>query len=149
MTDIIKQLNDELDTPTKKVDNRRKNKVDSIKPLSKISFNYPNIIKECLDNQIDVKVSIRGYYIGGFYGLNKGTPNEGYLFLQETIDPGKTIGIDHKNGQHLIESLKDLATLNGFVWAHFLKQDAEHNRPDDKWFSFLLKFGAVSISPTK
>lgn len=128
----------------------RKNKEDPLagldileKPVRKL----PKVIEEVLKNNIEVRLTSNGYYVDGFYGLGADKGQLGFAFAQETSEPDTLVFYDNKNAKHVIRNFEDLVKFNNHVWGAFFKLSEDYKKPDLKWFSFLLQYGVLSITP--
>jgi hypothetical protein len=94
--------------------------------------NLPAIIKELIENNIEVILTKEGYKIGGFY--KSGTilllPQEGDVF----------IAVDRYGEKDDIDDLERLVGLN-FSW--WIKQ--HQTNPDPNWLPLLEKFNYVKV----
>lgn len=106
----------------------------------------PSLVKEILDKNIKVILTKNGYYLSGFYGLNK-DKESGYIFFQETNEPESLVFYDAKNTKHIVRSFKDVVNLNAIVWGYFFKISEDYKKPDQEWFPYMLEYGVLNITP--
>lgn len=106
----------------------------------------PALVLELLNKNMTVQVTNNGYYLSGFYGLNKEN-GVGYIFFQETSDPELLAFYDSKNNKHPVRTFEDLVTLNATIWGQFFKISAEYKKPDSTWFPYMLEYGVINITP--
>jgi len=109
----------------------------------------PSLINELLEKNFSIILSKNGYYVSGFYGLNKDTDIAGYAFGQETNDSGVIVFFDSKGHKHIIKSFEDLVKFNSQVWGVFYKVAEKYKKPDAQWFGDMLEMGALNITPGK
>lgn len=131
----------------KKVKKAKEDIFANITILTQPARKIPKVIEEALKNNIPVTLSKEGYYVGGFYGLNADTSNEGFAFANETSEPDTLVFYDSKNHRHLVKNFDDLIKFNHHVWHLFHKSD-EYKKPHILWFGFLLQNDLLNITPS-
>lgn len=124
-----------------------KNDLSNIKIIDKPIRNLPQLIEELLSKKFDVLLSINGYYVSGFYGLNKDIGKDGYIYCQETNELNSLIFYDAKGHKHLIKSFEDLVKLNSLIWGSFFKISEDYKKPNILWFNYMLELDVLNITP--
>lgn len=108
----------------------------------------PNLIKELLDKNFTLSLSKTGYYLHGFYGMNKSAENQsGSIFFQETSDPTLLAFYDHKGNKHPVRSFEDIVSLNATIWGVYYKLSPDYKKPDTMWFPYMIEYGVLNIAP--
>lgn len=105
----------------------------------------PNLIEELLVKGFPVHLSSKGYYIGGFYGLEV-DGKKGFAFAADSSQANTLVLYDQKGSANLIKSFEDLVKFNRNIWAVYWKQD-DFKKPDMAWFPYLMEYNLLSMSP--
>lgn len=132
-------------TETEKVTKKKKEEV-AFTLLDKPSRILPSIIEEILEKNIPVRLTKKGYLVGGFYGLGD-SENKGFATAQETTKDNTLVFFDNKGREHVIQSFEDLVKFHNFIWGVFFKVSEDYKKPDIMWFQYMLQYGVVSITP--
>lgn len=155
MSDIQDNTNTQQNYESNSYESEEKKKNKKVKEdifnnitiLNEPKRNIPKVIEAALENGIPVTLSKNGYFVGGFYGLNHDNQHQGFAFAQETSEPNALVFYDSKNHRHLIKTFEDLVKFHNHVWGLFYKVSDEYKKPDMLWFSFMLQYGVLSITP--
>jgi hypothetical protein len=131
----------------KKEKAKKKDDLGGLEVLQFPNRTLPAIIEELLEKDFPVRLAKDGYYVGGFYGLNAETGNKGFAFGQDTSEANTLVFYDSKNHKHVIKSFEDLVKFHNHVWGLFYKTAKEYQKPDTSWFSYMLEYGVLSITP--
>lgn len=137
--------NKENQDPIKK-QKKRENDLNGLTINETPNRSLPNLVKELLDRNIHVILTKNGYYVSGFYGLNRNKEN-GYIFFQETSDPEALVFFDAKNTKHIVRSFRDIVSLNATVWGYYFRIADEFKKPDSEWFPYMIEYGVLNITP--
>ena len=129
-------------TPKKK----KEDPLNGVTVLEQPSRKLPQLVEELLEKNIPVRLTKKGYLVGGFYGLGDGD-NKGFASLQETNKENTLVFFDNKGREHVVESFEDLVKFNNFVWGVFFKLSEDYKKPDFLWFQYMLQYGVLSITP--
>lgn len=105
----------------------------------------PNLIEDLLIKGFEVHLSPKGYYVGGFYGLEV-DGKKGFAFASDSSLAHALVFYDNKGTPNLIKSFEDLVKFNRNIWAVYWKQD-EYKKPDMGWFPHLMEHNLLSLSP--
>lgn len=130
---------------TEKVAKKKKEEV-SFTLLDKPSRILPSLVEELLEKNIPVRLTKKGYLVGGFYGLGD-SENKGFVTAQETTKDNTLVFFDNKGREHVIQSFEDLVKFHNFIWGVFFKVSEDYRKPDIMWFQYMLQYGVVSITP--
>lgn len=129
--------------------NAKKKKEDALHGLTileKPSRKLPALVEELLEKNIPVRLTKKGYLVGGFYGLGD-NENKGFASFQETDKSNTLVFFDNKGREHVVQSFEDLVKFNNFVWGVFFKLSEDYKKPDLLWFPYMLQYGVLSITP--
>lgn len=129
-------------TPKKK----KEDPLHGISILDKPSRKLPPLVEELLEKNIPVRLSKKGYLVGGFYGLGE-SDNKGFASFQETNKPNTLVFFDNKGREHIVESFEDLVKFNNSIWGVFFRLSEDYKKPDFLWFQYMLQHGVLSITP--
>lgn len=129
-------------TPKKK----KEDPLHGINILEKPSRKLPSLVEELLEKNIPVRLTKKGYLVGGFYGLGD-NDNKGFASFQETDKVNTLVFFDNKGREHVVESFEDLVKFNNFIWGIFFKLSEDYKKPDLLWFQYMLHYGVLSITP--
>lgn len=135
-----------VENSVEKVVKTKKVEVAGAKTLDQPSRKLPSLVDELLEKNIPVRLSKKGYMVGGFYGLGE-LENKGFASFQETTKENTLVFFDNKGREHLIESFEDLVKFNNFIWGIFFKLSEDYKKPDLLWFQHMLQNGVLSITP--
>ena len=141
------QFNNDVNA-TSSIEKPKKKKDDALQGLTlldKPSRKLPALIEELLEKNIPIRLTKKGYLVGGFYGLGD-SDNKGFATAQET-NKSTIIFFDNKGREHLIETFEDLVKFHNFIWGVFFKVSEDYKKPDIMWFHHMLQHGVVSITP--
>lgn len=130
---------------TEKVTKKKKEEV-AFTLSDKRSRILPSLIEELLEKNIPVRLTKKGYLVGGFYGLGD-SENKGFATAQETTKDNTLVFFDNKGREHVINSFEDLVKFHNFIWGAFFKVSEDYRKPDIMWFQYMLQYGVVSITP--
>jgi hypothetical protein len=125
---------------------KKEDYLQGITILDKPSRKLPSLIEELLEKDIPVRLTKKGYLIGGFYGLGN-NENKGFVFSQETDKENILVFFDNKGREHIIQSFEDLVKFNNFIWGIFFKISEDYKKPDLLWFQYMLQFNVLNITP--
>lgn len=131
----------------KKEKAKKKDELGGLEVLQFPNRTLPALIEELLEKNFPVRLAKDGYYVGGFYGLNSETDNKGFAFAQDTSEANTLVFYDSKNHKHVIKTFEDLVKFHNHVWGLFYKVAKEYQKPDTGWFSYMLEYGVLSITP--
>lgn len=129
--------------------NAKKKKEDPLHGLTileKPSRKLPALVEELLEKNIPVRLTKKGYLVGGFYGLGD-NDNKGFATFQETDKANTLVFFDNKGREHVVESFEDVVKFNNFIWGVFFKLSEDYKKPDLLWFPYMLQYGVLSITP--
>lgn len=129
-------------TPKKK----KEDHLNGLNVLDTPSRKLPVLVEELLEKNISIRLTKKGYLVGGFYGLGEGE-NKGFASFQETNKPNTLVFFDNKGREHIVESFEDLVKFNNFIWGVFFKLSEDYKKPDLLWFQYMLQHGVLSITP--
>lgn len=132
-----------VDKTTKK---KKEDPLHGITILEKPSRKLPALVEELLEKNIPVRLTKKGYLVGGFYGLGD-NDNKGFASFQETDKANTLVFFDNKGREHVVESFEDVVKFNNFVWGVFFKLSEDYKKPDLLWFQYMLQYGVLSITP--
>lgn len=108
----------------------------------------PSLIVNLLNNNFTVTLAKTGYYVNGFYGLNRQEGQDsGSVFFQETSDPNLFAFYDHKCVKVPIRTFEELVVFNAQMWGVYFKQSQDYKKPDSHWFPYMLEYGVLNITP--
>lgn len=127
----------------------RKKKEDALHGvtiLNKPSRKLPPLVEELLEKNIPIRLTKKGYLVGGFYGLGD-NDNKGFAFFQETDKTNTLVFFDNRGREHVVNSFEDLVKFNNFVWGVFFRLSEDYKKPDLLWFQYMLQHGVLSITP--
>jgi len=133
----------------KKTIKKQKNEVESLGEIQILDYpnrTLPKLLEELVAKGFTVILGKDGYYIEGFYGLNKNMLDGGYILAQDTTVANTLALSDAKGGKHFVKNFKDIVFLNNTIWGTFFKIP-EYKKPNQKWFPHLVEYGALNISP--
>lgn len=106
----------------------------------------PKLIEELLEKNIPIILSKDGYYVGGFYGLGEGE-KKGFVFAKDTTEANTLAFIDNKGNFYSIKNFEELVKYNNHIWAAFYKLSDDYKKPNSLWFSYLLEYNVLNITP--
>lgn len=93
----------------------------------------PTIIKELVDNDIEVVLTKEGYRLGGFY-------KSGTMLLVPYENGQNFMAVDRYGSKKEILELEDIVSLNFYWWIK------EHQtNPNPNWLPLLEKFNFVKV----
>jgi hypothetical protein len=145
MSDLINENQNEQKEIENLEEKKSKKKDSLIEALETPKRLLPSLVNELLNLNIPVRLSSKGYLIGGFYGLGD-NDNKGFALALENSNFEHLVLLDNKGHKHLIKSFEDLVKFNNFIWGVFFKQD-EFKKPDALWFKYMLELGVLNITP--
>lgn len=125
---------------------KKEDPLNGVTILEKPSRKLPRLVEELLEKNIPVRLSKKGYLVGGFYGLGE-SENKGFASFQETTKDNTLLFFDNKGREHIIESFEDLVKFNNFIWGVFFRLSEDYKKPDFLWFQYMLQHGVLSITP--
>lgn len=135
------------DTSVEKTPKKKKeDPLHGVTILEKPSRKLPALVEDLLEKNIPVRLTKKGYLVGGFYGLGD-NDNKGFASFQETDKANTLVFFDNKGREHVVESFEDLVKFNNFVWGVFFKLSEDYKKPDLLWFQYMLQYGVLSITP--
>lgn len=138
-----------IDSVTDEKKKPKKNKESEFQGVSIIdqpTRSLPKLVNELINKNFTIHLTKNGYYIPGFYGLNR-CGDTGYAFFQETTDPELLAFYDAKGNKVPVRSFTDLVSFNANIWGYFYKTNEDYKKPDPQWFPYMMELNILNITP--
>jgi hypothetical protein len=139
----INDINKDLSKNKKK---KEDSKTIGLEVLELPKRKLPALVEELLQKDIPIRITKKGYLVGGFYGLGD-NDNKGFVTVQETNDVNTLVFFDNKGHKHPIKNFDDLVKFHNFIWGTYFKLSEDYKKPDSLWFGYMLQHGVLSITP--